>query len=35
VSFTGTAIWQLDENGKLVHNWVERASLEAYRQLTA
>jgi predicted ester cyclase len=33
VSFTGTAIWQVDADGKLVHNWVERASWEAYQSL--
>lgn len=30
ISFTGTAIWQVRQDGKLVHNWVERASWEAY-----
>ena len=33
VSFTGTAVWEIREDGKLMHNWVERASLEAYKQL--
>ena len=33
VSFTGTAVWQVREDGKLMHNWVERASMEAYQQL--
>lgn len=33
VSFTGTAIWQIREDGKLMHNWVERASWEAYNAL--
>jgi predicted ester cyclase len=34
LSFTGTAIWQIREDGKLMHNWVERASYEAYGALT-
>lgn len=33
VSFTGTAIWSVREDGKLLHNWVERASLEVYNHL--
>ncbi len=35
VSFTGTAIWQVSADGKLMHNWVERASWEAYNELKA
>jgi steroid delta-isomerase-like uncharacterized protein len=35
VSFTGTAIWQVGEDGKLLRNWVERASWEAYQALAA
>jgi predicted ester cyclase len=35
VSFTGTAVWQIREDGKLLHNWVERASWEAYQALAA
>ncbi|MFF8908699.1 nuclear transport factor 2 family protein [Streptomyces olivaceoviridis] len=27
-SFTGTAVWTVREDGKLLHNWVERASWE-------
>lgn len=34
VSFTGTAIWEVSNEGKLVHNWVERASWEAFQQLS-
>lgn len=26
----GTAIWEIDENGTLLHNWVERNALEVY-----
>lgn len=26
ISFTGTAIWALNEDGKLLHNWVERST---------
>jgi steroid delta-isomerase-like uncharacterized protein len=34
VSLTGTAVWAVREDGKLLCNWVERASFELYRQLT-
>ncbi|HEY4316574.1 MAG TPA: nuclear transport factor 2 family protein [Herbaspirillum sp.] len=34
VDFTGTAVWQIRADGKLMHNWVERAGLEAYTALT-
>ena len=33
ISFTGTAIWAVREDGKLLHNWVERSAWEAYQQL--
>ena len=33
IDMCGTAIWQVDENGKLLHNWVERNSHEVYRSL--
>jgi steroid delta-isomerase-like uncharacterized protein len=33
ISFTGTAVWQVREDGKLMHNWVERAGWEAYSAL--
>ncbi len=33
VSFTGIAIWRV-EDGRLAECWVERAGLEAYRELT-
>ncbi|GAA0959475.1 hypothetical protein GCM10009554_73230 [Kribbella koreensis] len=26
ISFTGTAVWQVSEDGKLLHNWVERSA---------
>lgn len=26
ISFTGTAVWQVREDGKLLHNWVERSA---------
>ena len=26
ISFTGTAIWALNAEGKLLHNWVERST---------
>lgn len=28
ISFTGTAVWAIRADGKLLHNWVERASWE-------
>ncbi len=34
IEMTGTAIWQVDEDGKLLHNWVERNAFEVYRGLT-
>lgn len=35
ISFTGTAVWSVREDGKLLHNWVERASWEQFQRLTA
>jgi steroid delta-isomerase-like uncharacterized protein len=34
ISFTGTAFWAVDRDGKLYHNWVERSSYELFQQLT-
>ena len=34
ISFTGTAVWAVREDGMLLHNWVERASWELYLELT-
>ena len=34
ISMTGTAVWAVREDGKLLTNWVERASWEAYQRLT-
>jgi steroid delta-isomerase-like uncharacterized protein len=34
VHVTGTAVWAVREDGKLLCNWVERASFELYRRLT-
>jgi hypothetical protein len=31
---TGTAVWAVREDGKLLTNWVERASWEVYQRLT-
>lgn len=31
---TGTAIWEVGEDGRLRHNWVERNAFEVYGQLT-
>lgn len=35
VSFSGTAIWWVSEDGRLVHNHVERSSWELFQELTA
>jgi limonene-1,2-epoxide hydrolase len=34
ISLTGTAIWSVREDGKLVHNRVERAAWETFTNLT-
>jgi hypothetical protein len=34
VTLTGTAVWAVREDGKLLHNWVERSSWELYQRLT-
>ncbi|OYY87192.1 MAG: hypothetical protein B7Y61_05300 [Rhizobiales bacterium 35-66-30] len=34
VKFSGIAIWRI-ENGRLAECWIERAALEAYRDLTS
>jgi steroid delta-isomerase-like uncharacterized protein len=34
IAMTGTAVWAVREDGKLMCNWVERASFELYRRLT-
>jgi ketosteroid isomerase-like protein len=34
VAMTGTAVWAVREDGKLLTNWVERASWELYQRLT-
>lgn len=33
ISFSGTAVWEVNEDGRLVHNHVERASWELARRL--
>lgn len=35
VAMTGTAVWAVREDGKLLSNWVERAAWEQYQRLTA
>ena len=35
VAMTGTAVWAVREDGKLLTNWVERASWELHQRLTA
>jgi hypothetical protein len=32
-AMTGTAVWAVREDGKLLCNWVERASFELYQRL--
>jgi len=34
IEFTGTAVWALGADGKLLHNWVERSAWETYQRLT-
>jgi hypothetical protein len=34
ITFTGTAVWAVRADGKLLHNWVERSAWEAYQHLT-
>ncbi len=34
VAFTGTAVWEVAPDGKLVHNSVERSAWEAYQSIT-
>lgn len=33
-SLSGTAIWQVRDDGKLMHNWVERSGWEAFNDLS-
>jgi hypothetical protein len=33
IDFTGTAIWAVREDGKLLRNWVERSSSELFQRL--
>lgn len=35
IAMTGTAVWAVRDDGKLVTNWVERASWELHQRLTA
>src|SRR5262245_50878162 len=35
IDLTGTAIWAVREDGKLLHNWVERSSWELFQRLNA
>ncbi|CDG84649.1 snoaL-like polyketide cyclase family protein [Janthinobacterium agaricidamnosum NBRC 102515 = DSM 9628] len=35
ISLTGTAVWAVREDGKLLHNWVERALWEMLQRLDA
>src|SRR5262249_22172010 len=35
IEFSGTAVWAVREDGKLLHNWVERSSWELYQRLKA
>jgi predicted ester cyclase len=34
IEFTGTAVWAVGADGKLLHNWVERSAWETYQRLT-
>nr|BAP28497.1 hypothetical protein [uncultured bacterium] len=33
IEITGTAVWEIGEDGRLTHNWVERNAYEVYREL--
>ena len=33
IALTGTAVWAVREDGKLLHNWVERSSWELFQRL--
>jgi steroid delta-isomerase-like uncharacterized protein len=33
IAMTGTAVWSVREDGKLLANWVERAAWEAFQRL--
>jgi ketosteroid isomerase-like protein len=33
IMLTGTAVWAVREDGKLLHNWVERSSWELFQRL--
>jgi hypothetical protein len=33
IEVTGTAIWAVGEDGRLLHNWVERNAYEVFREL--
>jgi ketosteroid isomerase-like protein len=35
IEMTGTAVWAVREDGKLLTNWVERSSWELHQRLTA
>jgi len=35
ISLTGTAVWSVREDGKLLHNRVERAAWETFQNLTS
>jgi steroid delta-isomerase-like uncharacterized protein len=34
IAFTGTAVWAVRDDGRLLCNWVERASWELFQRLT-
>jgi hypothetical protein len=35
IAMTGTAVWSVDEDGKLQRGWIEQASFELYHWLLA
>jgi steroid delta-isomerase-like uncharacterized protein len=35
IAMTGTAVWEVRGDGKLLRNWVEQASFETYQRLLA
>ena len=35
LEMTGTAVWAVSADGKLLHNWVDRSAWECYQRLTS
>jgi len=35
LEMTGTAVWAVSADGKLLHSWVDRSAWECYQRLTS